>query len=184
MSAYIFLTDGFEETEAITTADILCRAELSVFLVSVTKNREVISSHKISVLADVLFEDIKIVGDDILILPGGGVLPGYRAHDSLSLVLKTHAENGGLIAAICAAPSYLAEIGLLKGKNAVCFPTLEHVLTENGAYVSRDIVVSDGNFITSKGPATTPYFALKIVSTLCGEKTAKEISEAFLLNTL
>ena len=56
---YLFLADDFEESEALTTVDVLRRANLDVKMVSVTGNLTVRGAHQIKVLADVLFEDCK-----------------------------------------------------------------------------------------------------------------------------
>ena len=80
-----------------------------------------------------------------------------------------------LICAICAAPSILGHKGLLKGKNAVAFPGFEKDL--EGAVISDDYVVADGNFITAKGAGVATEFGLKIVEMLTDKETAVKIKE-------
>jgi len=181
---YIFLTDGFEETEALTTVDIIRRADIFIETVSLTNNLSVKGKNGIVVVADILFSEINIDDADTLILPGGAVLPGYENHLELEQTLINFSEKDGLIAAICAAPVYIAKIGLLKEQTAVCFPALENVLIEHNVVLGNKIVEESNLFITSKGPGTTPFFALAIVARLVGTETAEKIKKEFLLDLI
>ena len=80
------------------------------------------------------------------------------------------------IAAICAAPSILGKLGMLDGREAICFPGFEKYL--KGALVSRNNVVTDENITTSKGPGTAIGFALELVKILKGEKAAKVLASS------
>ena len=177
MAVYLFLTDGFEETEALTTADILRRADIDLSLVSITGQRMVTSSHGIRVEADRLFDTAALQDGDMLVLPGGAVLPGYQAHVPLLSLIRQYAAANKLIAAICAAPTLLAELGLLNGRTAVCFPAMADKLV-NATY-GDNLVERDGNFITSKAAGTTVHFALALVEALRGKEIAAKIANAF-----
>ena len=86
-------------------------------------------------------------------------------------------EKDKYIAAICAAPSVLARLGILAGKNAACFPSVEDELIKGGAVLSRDKVVVDGTIITSRGAGTALDFSLKLIEVLKGIEEAEKISE-------
>ena len=162
---YVFLADGFEEIEALGTVDILRRCELEVKTVSITENLQVTGSHNISVIADLVKEDMKEDDIDALVLPGG--IPGADNLEQCGFVtdlLKRKAAEGKIIAAICAAPKVLGLIGLLSGVKATCYPGYEAKLV--GAITKRGDVGCDKNFITSKGAGTTHAFAREIASAL------------------
>jgi 4-methyl-5(b-hydroxyethyl)-thiazole monophosphate biosynthesis len=175
----IFLTDGFEETEAITTADILFRAGIDYRLVSLTGKEIVRGSRGVKVVADTLFESDNDEPEAV-VLPGGQVLENYRTHETLTEFIKSFSERG-LVAAICAAPMFLAEIGLLRGKKILCYPSFNDEIATLGAIPAEGVAVRDGNFVTSKGPGTTPDFALEIIRNLKDEKTAEKVAAGFLL---
>ena len=82
-------------------------------------------------------------------------------------------ENKKYICAICAAPSILGHKGLLKGKEAICFPGFENDLT--GAILSDKYVVTDGLIITARGAGVAIDFGLEIVKALKGEETAENV---------
>ena len=82
-------------------------------------------------------------------------------------------ENGLLIGAICAAPSVLGHKGLLKGKNATCFPGFEKDLL--GAEYIDTAVVRDGNIITAKGAGVAFQFGFELLAYLKDEKTANDL---------
>ena len=173
----LFLTTGFEETEALTTVDILRRGGVVVTTVSLIDSIEVVSKNKISVRADAMFDAVKNEKFDMLVLPGGTL--EIKNHEGLQeLIKKYHTENK-LIGAICAAPAALGKAGILAGKTAVCYPGLESHLT--GAKIGSNIVETDGNITTAKGPAVTPFFALKLLEILEGKSMADEVAEGFLI---
>lgn len=168
---YILLAEGFEEIEALTQTDVLRRAGIEVKNVGVT-GEYVTGSHGITVKADALIEEAKNCVPEGIILPGG--IPGTpniaSNKDAVELIKKV-AENKGLVAAICAAPSVLGELGLLEGKKAICYPGFEDKLT--GAIVTCEKVVIDGNFITSRGAGTAMDMALAIAEYITGENQNK-----------
>jgi 4-methyl-5(b-hydroxyethyl)-thiazole monophosphate biosynthesis len=174
---YVFLAEGFEETEAIVPIDILRRGELEVATVGVT-GQVVTSSHGVPVVADVLA--CEIMPDETceaVILPGG--MPGTLNLEKDKVVRKfiEFAEcNGRLIAAICAAPSILGHMGLLEGKKATCFPGFEEQLM--GAEYIDESVVRDGNLITAKGAGVAIDFGLEIVKVFAGDMEAKRMRNA------
>jgi 4-methyl-5(b-hydroxyethyl)-thiazole monophosphate biosynthesis len=181
MKTIVFLATGFEETEAIGTIDLLRRADLETLTVSVTGNKTVLGDHNIPVIADELFENVDFSGYDAFILPGGG--PGsvfLNKHPELRTLLVEKNNEKKLIAAICASPRVLGSLGLLKGKEATCFPGIEPELT--AAIMVDKPAVTDGNIITGKGPALVFDFALEIITYLYGDKkVANEVAQGLLL---
>ena len=173
---YIFLTHGFEEIEAVETIDILRRAEVGLTTVSVEETLYVKGAHDIEVKADILLTDSDFSDAEMLILPGGTLRLGE--FQKLNDLLVAHNAKGGLIAAICAAPSILGELGILEGKTATCYPNFEKYLT--GAQVVDKRVVKSENIITGKGPGCTKQFALELVLTLCGQDKTNEVAEAMI----
>ena len=170
---YVFLTDGFEEIEALTPVDILRRAGLDVLTVSVTKRSMVKGARNIEVKADVLFEDVDFTNADLLLLPGGPGTDSLNAHVGTKKAVKAHADSGKLTAAICAAPKILGGLGLLDGKSATCYPGVEHNLG-NANYFPVP-VVEDGAFITANGVGAALEFSLLLVKRLVGETEAKTL---------
>ena len=171
---YIFLDNGFEEIEAITTIDLLRRANIALTTVSVTGQEWVMGAHNIPVKADTLIANADFADAEMLILPGGAT----KLHEceALCQLLVKHNEQDKLIAAICAAPSVLGRLGILEGKQATCYPGFEGEL--KGANCTAEGVVKAGNIITGKGPGKSPEFAFAIVASLLGEAKANEISSA------
>ncbi|MDR1120424.1 MAG: DJ-1/PfpI family protein [Dysgonamonadaceae bacterium] len=182
MNAFVFLATGFEEIEAMATADILLRGGVSVTMVSITGDLVVQGAHGLPVVAEKLFEQVTDFSSaDLLVLPGG--LPGsdnLQAHPGLRALLVSHDKQGKRIAAICAAPRVLGSLGLLKGKSATCYPGTEPLLT--GAIFENAPVVSSGNIITGKGPGFVFEFALKLVESLQGKAKAEEVASGLLLH--
>ena len=175
--AYLFLTDGFEEIEALATVDILRRAGVEINTVSLTGRVEITASHSVQVIADLLFNQVNFSDADILIIPGG--TPKFNDYPELKEELNKFNQRAKKIAAICAAPMVLGEAGFLKGKKATCYPSFEKYL--HGAEVSTEAVVVDGNIITGKGPAFAILFALTIVEELLGKDKRVEVETAMLL---
>ncbi len=172
---YVFLADGFEEIEALATVDILRRAKIEVLTVSVSE-KIVHGAHGIDVAADITAKEFDITKPfDCVMLPGG--MPGTKNLDKSSLVkevLNKAAEEDLVIAAICAAPMIIGKMGLLKGKNAVCYPGFENDLL--GANIVNEPCVKDRNFLTGKGPGAVYPFAFALCDVLKGEtKTSSKL---------
>ena len=126
---YLFLDNGFEEIEAITVVDLLRRAGIPLTTVSITGKPMVLGAHNVAVEADGLFENVDFDDAEMLILPGGQTK--LDQHNGLCELLTQHNEADKLIAAICAAPSVLGKLGILKGKQATCYPGFEKFLNES-----------------------------------------------------
>ena len=174
---YVMMADGFEEIEALAVVDVLRRAGIDVFTVSITNKNTVTGAHKIQVIADLTIKEAALEDADMIVLPGG--MPGAQnLYDNpvLEEALEKRVKNNKWIAAICAAPFIPGKRGYLKGKEAICYPGFEKDL--NGAIIKEQNVVISDNFITSKGPGTALHFAFAIVSVLKDQKTASELAEA------
>lgn len=182
----IFFAEGLEEVEALAPANILFRAGVPCDLVAIAPDLLVQSSHDIYVRCDRSITDAGFDFDeyDLLFLPGG--MPGtlkLKACKSLRAALLRFAEAGRgegsagkQLAAICAAPSILAELGLLEGKRATANPGFQNVLSKHAAQVCADEpVVEDDNIITSQGMGTAVDLGLVLVRRLCGKEAAERV---------
>lgn len=181
MKAIIFLAEGFEEIEAIAPIDILRRAGIEVVTVSVSDKNDVCGSHGILIKADALFKEIDFSTADLLCLPGG--MPGTKNldnHQELKDLIVRHANSGKNLGAICAAPSILGKLGLLNGKEAICFPGFEDQLI--GAKLSNKKVVRDGNIVTAKAAGVAVEFALKLVEILKGKSASDQVAASIFAN--
>lgn len=172
---YILLADGFEEVEAISPADALRRAGVAVQLVGVT-GMTVTASHGVKVLADVPLSEIDPASCEAVIVPGGlrGVQNIKASPEALKTVKAAH-EAGKLVCAICAGPTVLAALGILDGKNAVCYPGMEGELT--GAKVCAGAgSVTDGRVITGRAAGVSWDFALAVLTALRGPEAARKVA--------
>ena len=176
----IHLAKGFEEIEALTQVDILRRAGLDAYFVSVDDGIYVEGAHGITIKADFMFEETDYSKCEMIVLPGG--LPGaYNLRDHLGLrqeILSFEAKGKGL-AAICAAPLVLGDLGILEGRKATIYPGMEEEL--KGAEPLDFPVVRDKNIITSQGPATAMKFAVSIVEYFKGADAGDRLREDLLM---
>lgn len=172
---YVFLADGFETVEALAPVDLLRRAKIDVTTVGVS-GKSVYSSHNIEVVADISIDELDFTDADAIVLPGG--MPGtlnLEANAKVQSAVDFCVENNLYVCAICAAPSILGHKGLLKGREAICFPGFEEALS--GAVISKNAVVRDGKFITAKGAGVAIEFGLEIIKTLVSDEKAQQIKD-------
>ena len=176
---YMFLADGFEETEAIAPIDLLRRSGKKVVTVGVGDNI-VVGSHGIPVVADTIAQEIRLDDElEMIILPGG--MPGtlnLEKSEYVQSAIDFCVQNNKYIGAICAAPSILGHKGLLKGKTAVCYEGFETQL--DGAVIGNAPVVADGNIITARGAGAAIEFGLKLVEAVVSEAESKRQRKAIL----
>lgn len=178
-TVFVFLAEGFEEIETATIVDLLRRVEVDCRLVSVTGNRKVQGANHMYFYADELFQDVDIVEANCVVLPGG--MPGAEnllAHEGVRKAVLAFHKAGKYIAAICAAPMVLGNLGVTIGKQAAIYPGMEKKL--QGAYVQEKAVCQDGHIITSRGPATAIPFALQLVRLLAGRMEMERIQRDIL----
>ena len=126
MTVFVHLATGFEELEALSPVDVLRRGGVDVKTVSVMDEHTVVGSHGIPVVADLMFEEANYDECDMIVLPGG--MPGtlnLEACEPLMEQVKEFDKNGKYISAICAAPTVFGHLGLLNGKKACCYPSME-----------------------------------------------------------
>lgn len=177
MRTAIFLTNGFEEIEALTVVDMLRRAKITCDMISVDDDMQVIGAHGIEVKADAMISQIDFEEVDCMILPGGS--PGWQNLEKSQYLMKRLEEfvqKDKMICAICGAPVILGRKGYLYDRTAVCYPSLENELT--GAFVPDEEVVRDGNIITSRGVGTAIAFSAEIIKAILDEETADEMLKA------
>ncbi len=180
-TAFVFLAPGFEEIEAISIIDTLRRGGINTLAISITSGKNVKGAHAIEVVADEIFDKTDFSTGNIVILPGG--MPGtnnLNAHEGLKALINQYNNQQKYVAAICAAPLVLGQMGLLKGKPAISYPGFEDQL--QGATIEKDKrVVVSGNIITSKGPGTAIEFALQLVEMLVDKATAEKLAEGMIV---
>ncbi len=176
---YMFLATGFEEVEALCPLDLIRRAGLNIKTVGICK-KEITGAHGITVIADITDEEYNTLDDksaDMIFLPGG--MPGtlnLAASSAVNTAIKLAIDENAYIAAICAAPSILGDMGLLAGKEAICYPGFEDRLV--GARISKHKVVLDGKILTAAGMGVALDMGLEIVKIFCGKEKADSLRAA------
>ena len=173
--AVVFLADGFEEIEGLTTVDFLRRAGVDLITVSIMDSTEIMGSHGIPIEADMMMNELKYDDVDMFILPGGGVgTENLEQSDKLRDILIKANKAEKFISAICAAPRVIGKLGFLNGKKATCYPGNEKFL-EGAEYHPEEKVVTDGRFVTSRGMGASIEFAAANCAQLLGQEKADEI---------
>lgn len=177
---YMLLGTGFEETEAIAPLDLLRRAGVDVKTVGVN-GKTVYGSHRIGIEADIELSEMDLTSMEMIILPGGlGGVASIRASKEAMDALKFGWDNGKFVAAICAGPTVLADLGITTGKNATCYPGCESgmgsaIMAENAA------CVRDGNLITGTSAGCAIAFGLALIEAMKGKETADTIAQQIVI---
>ena len=182
-NVFIFLADGFEDMEAIATRDVLLRGGVDVQTVSISDEPFVTSSHGITVSADLTRDDF---GDDcpsVMIFPGG--MPGTKnlaADKALMALMRKCYADGGVIAAICAAPGLVvSQLDDVSGKRFTCFEGCQDPMIAKGAIYTPESAVVDGRIITGRGAGHAVNFGLAILGVLKGEETVERVRGGLML---
>ena len=183
-AVFVMLGTGFDEIEALAPVDVMRRAGMEVFTVSMTDNRLVKGATGNLIVADMCVSDLSPDRIDWLIFPGADKSEdAVNLDEMLSELVKTHWKKGGNIAAICAAPALvLGPLGIINGVKATGYPFLKEDFENNGGIYSEEPVVIGDRLITSKGPGTTLEFALAIVRKAKGADMEKALREGMVIN--
>ena len=180
-TAYIILADGFEETEAMGAWDALRRGGVEATFVSINDTTSVEGAHGLHFTADHTINEIRRQPADAIALPGGatGTENLYQS-DKVRDLITSQLRDGRLVGAMCAAPSVLGRMGLLRGKRATAYPGWEKYL--EGAEVVETEAVVDGQIITARGPRYCFAYGVAILSQLEGRDKAAEVARGLLLH--
>lgn len=177
---YMLLGTGFEETEAIAPLDLLRRAGVNVLTVGVN-GKTVYGGHGIGIEADITLAEMDLTALEMIILPGGlGGVASVRASREAMDALQFAWENDKFVAAICAGPTVLADLGITSGKMATCYPGCESamgsaIMQENAPFVR------DGNLITGTSAGCAVAFGLALVAALKGQAAADAIEKQIVI---
>ena len=172
------LAKGFEDIEAVASIDILRRGGVEVVTASLGYDTEVVSAHGIPIRADAPLEEVLENPFDAIILPGGAEgTENLKASGPLLGRLKRQKEEGGLVCAICAAPSVLAAAGVLDGEAITYYPSCA---AEIGIPSANVPAVADGQIVTGQGPGAAFLFALAVLSHLTDEETSFRVANGML----
>lgn len=169
----MLLANGFEDTEGLTTRDVLIRGGIEVVTASITSQREVISSFGVLLLADTTIDKVNPNDFEALILPGGGRgTMNLASSEAVRNIIFNFDSANKLMAAICAAPSVYGKYGLLKGKRYTCFAGCNEGV--EGNFTANEVEV-DGRFITARSMQYSIPFALAIIEKLIGKETVERV---------
>ncbi len=176
---YMLLGTGFEETEAIAPLDLLRRAGIPVQTVGID-SKIVYGGHGIGIEADITLGQMDLTALEMIILPGGlGGVASVRASKGALDALRFAWENDKYVAAICAGPTVLAELGIAEGKHAVCYPGCEANM--GSAIVEIKPSLQDGKLITGASAGCAISFGLSLIRALRGEDAAKTIADQIVI---
>lgn len=173
---YMLLGTGFEETEAIAPLDLLRRAGLNVMTVGVN-GKIVYGSHNIGIEADIELHEMDLTDLEMIILPGGlGGVTSVRASAEAMNALRFAWDNDKFVAAICAGPTVLADLGITSGKRTTCFPGCEGGMGD-AVMIPGAAAVTDGRLITGTSAGCAIPFGLELIKALKGEAEAEAIKK-------
>ncbi len=171
MKGLILLANHFEDVEAICTIDMLRRAKITIDLVSVTKEKQLITQSNLAIMVEKTIDEVCLDDYDFVVLPGGkAVFETHLTSNVTNNVIEHFMNKNKLVCAICAAPKVLSKY--LENKDFTCFPSCEDDILGN--YTSSNVEVV-GNIITSKAAGTTFDFAYEIIKYLENEELAKKV---------
>lgn len=181
VKALVLLSQGCEETEAVTTIDLLTRAGIDVTYASITEEREIKCSRGVVILTQKTFSQVKELSFDVVILPGG-LIGAENFRDSVDVIEKlkrTHAE-GNIVAAICASPALVLQYhNLFPEADMTGYPSRKQIF--KNWKDERVFYDETHKVLTSQGPATSIDFALKIIAVLAGQAKAQEVAKDLIL---
>lgn len=177
-SVLVPLADGFEEIEALAPVDLLRRAGIEVVTASLNDNRHATGRSGIVVHADATLDSVAGRLFDLLFVPGGPGVKNLRSDPRVRAAVLAHHQAGRWLAAICAAPTVLADCGLLQGRRYTAHFSVAGELPE---ILSAERIVTDGKITTSRGAGTAVEFGLHLAGLLAGPAKAAEIGKAICL---
>ena len=136
---------------------------------------QVTGAHGIPVTADLTLEELDREQVELLMLPGGPGVEALSTDMRVQALIQHGYDQGRWLAAICAAPTILANLGFLDRRRAVCYPGMEELM--GSAVVQKGTpVVVDGHIVTAEAAGSAFPFGLKLVEVLRGADAARKVA--------
>lgn len=174
----VLLFDGCEALDALVPLEVLAYAGLDVCSVAHRGPRAIRTSQGLSVLAETAPRD----DAEWLIVPGGAWAT-RRSHPTaepsngtLGRLAIAHRAEGGKLAAVCTGAMWLADAGILQGRQATTHHQYWDELAGLGVTVRRgERVVDDGDVVTSGGITSGLFLGLYLVERLVGHEAREAV---------
>ncbi len=177
---YVMLGTGFEETEAIAPIDLMRRAGIPVLTVGIN-GKTVYGGHSIGIEADITVDQMDLTDLEMIVLPGGlGGVASIRACKQAMDAVSFAWENGKFVAAICAAPTILADLHITDGRSATCYPGCESAMGSANMAADKPCV-TDGKLITGTSAGCAVAFGLALIAALKGQAAADTVAEQIVI---
>lgn len=163
----ILATDGFEKSELFEPKKELEKAGATVKIISLKKG-DIKSwtdgNWNDHLQVDATVDDVNAEQFDALMLPGGTMNPDkLRINDKAVSFVRSFAEAGKPIAAICHAPSLLISADVVRDRKVTSYPSVKVDLINAGAQWQDSEVVTDKGLVTSRNPKDIPAFTKKMI---------------------
>jgi 4-methyl-5(b-hydroxyethyl)-thiazole monophosphate biosynthesis len=178
MSALVFLAPGFEDIEGITVIDILRRAEIETVVASLAPNPISAARHT-KHFADVRLEEVDPKRRfEVVVLPGGAEGAKHLAGSALVHGwLNAQRERDQWVAAVCAAPAALLDLGWLKpGQKVIAHPSVQAQFPSGQVQHDQRVVV-DGKLITGLAAGAAMEWSFEIVRQLRGSDAVAKVNQ-------
>lgn len=176
---YVMLGTGFEEIEALAPVDLMRRAGIEVQTVGIN-GRTVYGGRGIGVQADITIDEMDLTSLEMIVLPGGlGGVASIRASGQTLDAVRFAWENDRFVAAICAGPTVLADLGITEGRHATCFPG--QACNMKNAILVEQAYVRDGKIITGASAGCAVEFGLSLIEALRGTEASELIRKQIVI---
>lgn len=188
----ILVFDGFLTSDVTAPIEVFGAAtkkswfsSYEVVVISVTRNKTVLSEEGLRVLADkTIYDHLEL---DVLIVPSAYDMDDLLENQDLISFIKDQGESAEWLASNCSGAFLLGEAGILDGKKATTWAGGEKRLAR--AYPKIDVqydqnVVVDKNVITSNGGPVSYQAAFALLAKLSSDPFAREISASIQFDRL
>ena len=178
----IVATDGFEEWELFGPREILQKRGAEVVLASLKRDPIQATIHDDpgkTIRPDLTIDEANPDDFDALILPGGVRNPDQlRIHGNVIALIRSFAQQGKPVGAICHGPWLLVEAGLVRDRKATSWPSIRTDLQNAGANVVDEAAVTDRNIVTSRKPDDVEAFTNALIDLIEDRPEVTEIDLA------
>jgi protease I len=163
----ILATHGFEQAELTEPQKALKNAGATVHVVSPEQGsirgyKHLDPADQITV--DRALSEAKADDYDALVIPGGLFNPDeLRTNEAALQFVREFFKAGKPVGAICHGPQVLISADLVKGRTLTAVAPIRKDLTNAGANVVDQEVVTDKGLVTSRTPKDLPAFCAKLI---------------------
>lgn len=162
----ILIADGFHDKETVQPRDLLVERGAAVVIIGISRGEVKAYNSDQRLMVERSIDEVRVADFNALVIPGGESPGNLIQHDPTVRFVADFVRSGKTVAAICHGPRVLVAADVLNGRTVTAAADVADEIRAAGGTYTDQVVVHQGNLITSRGPQDIGEFSQKLIDAL------------------